>query len=106
MEIGLDPNGWYVFVVLFDPDGLVVKRSSDEWQQADLADLLQGEIGLPDHESQSLAAKFIASATDEGHEQAPPAKTPFLANLALNGFAVAILVLVIVGLWTIGSWIF
>ena len=90
-----------MFIHLFDADGGVTRNSADEWDQIDVADVLHREIGLPEPESRVIAEKFRVVANSKGHEQPRP-MTPIPGILLVGG----ILVVIAIGLWTIGSWIF
>ena len=98
LEVDLDIE---LSIWLFDDDGRVAKESGDEWEYADLADLLLDEIGLPEPEAHSIAAQFLEAAESEGHGQ-PPVTSPVRTSVAWT-LIVGIVVALGVGVWTIAT---
>ena len=60
---------------------------------------------MPEPESRAVAEKFLAAANFEEREQFKPF-TPIPSILLLGSIVGGILLVIGVGLWTIGSWIF
>jgi len=78
------------------------RESGDEWEQADLSDLLHTEIGLPKQEAQSIDSDFVALAKTERHDRGTPGRIGNVLGIVMFGSILAILG---VGLWTILFWI-
>jgi hypothetical protein len=95
IELEIELSIW-----LFDEDGRVAKESGDEWEYADLRDLLQDEIGLPEPEAQSIAARFLEAYESEGHARPDVADSGWGAALALM-ILLGFLVVLGIGIWTI-----
>jgi len=95
IELEIELSIW-----LFDEDGRVAKESGDEWEYADLPDLLQDEIGLPEPEAQSIAARFLEAYESEGHARPDVADSGWGAALALL-ILLGFLVVLGIGIWTI-----
>ena len=99
LEVELNLPIGEVSVWLFDGEGRVVREGGDEWDYADLPDLLQVEMGLPEPEAQSISTRFLDAAKTEGHEQPPPT-SPIGTSVAVTVLT-GILVALGVGVWTI-----
>jgi hypothetical protein len=95
IELEIELSIW-----LFDEDGRVAKESGNEWEYADLPDLLQDEIGLPEPEAQSIAARFLEAYESEGHARPDVADSGWGAALALM-ILLGFLVVLGIGIWTI-----
>jgi len=96
LEIDLDIE---LSIWLFDEDGRVAKESGDEWDYADLPDLLQDEIGLPEPEAQLIAASFLEDAKAEGGKS--PAGAGRIGNTVAMAIVTAAVIAIGVGIWTI-----
>jgi hypothetical protein len=104
LELELDLRIGEVSIWLFDEEGRVDREGGDEWDYADLPDLLRTEVGLPEPEAQSIAISFLEAARAEGHEQ--PDGASAIGNTLGLMIVTAILVALGVGIWTIASWVY
>lgn len=99
LTIALEEKG-VVSISLYGDQGRVIAESSDEWDNADVVDLLRVEVGLSEPEAQSIGETFLAAAKSEGHEQ-PPTRNAVVPIV----FVLGIVLVIAIGLWTIVTWL-
>lgn len=103
LELDLDAEAAELSIWLFDAEGRVALESGDEWEQAEVFDLLHSEVGLPEPEARSIATSFLETAKSRGFQQ--PASSE-LGGAVVLLFVAAVLALLGIGLWTVVRWIF
>lgn len=96
VEVDVDPAA-RISVWRFGDDGRPVQETGDEWENADLADLLATEAGVPPDEARRIDADFARDWVEAGNE-APAG--PGSAVVALTIFGL-LLVALGVGIVTI-----
>lgn len=100
LEVEVDGVHGVVSAYRFGEDGRVVAETGDEWENADLADLLTSEVGVPVEEAREIAAHVVAAWVEAGG--APPPEPSGKVGLVIALTVVASVVAsAAVGAWTI-----
>ena len=93
------PDEVGVEAVRFAEDGSVAAYAADEWDNADLEDLLASEGGIPDDEAHAIAEAVVREWVTTGG--IPPAEPINAGTFAAGAIVVGVVGTFLAGLWTI-----
>jgi hypothetical protein len=100
LEVEIDGTKGVVSAYRFDANGQVVAETGDEWDNADVANLLTVEAGVPAQEAREIEATLLREWRDAGGSP-PFGPTGRLGAVVGVSVVAGVLGSALVGIWTI-----